>query len=461
MAINFPNSPSENDTYLDDNGRLWLFKNGYWQETILSFSIDLLRDVHTIVDTQSITFVDSTGFESSINANEVLPFILADDTVSNIPFTPYELPFYIADGTYDGIDIIKDEPELNSNIVWDGTNWVPQLLVYDSDSIVGLNTSDAVVDDTLVWQDGEYVTDNVNNYITYNVPDFTLKISEIESVAGVAANTDNAWYNLPWDTTHITSDVNMVDLPNGKLICTADGLYEISFIVYGKSDEMSIYNPSQVIYAECYVYKSDDSKRHQYTFNIEIRPPDTRYSDVSTLDIKSSGYITDYIQLYSGDYMKMRVYKNQQSLNDDMHIYGRMFMNKISEITPIDTAEYIETVCVDCKNHTIADPLIRGPFPAGTYEMRPKVWTFTASSPYSGAYQFNVRYESSGGEITERLWSNAGFKSTAILAFQAVLDEAPTKRFTLTSQQSMLFWFYDTNYLDNSGGSCFELYKIV
>ncbi|NOR84482.1 hypothetical protein GQ473_00040 [archaeon] len=464
MAINFPNSPSEDSTYLDDNGRLWLFKNGYWQETIPNFSIDLLRDVHTIFDTKTITFVSSDGTESSIDATEDLPFILADDSVSNIPFTYYELPFYLADGTYDGIDIIKNEPELNSYIVWDGEQWVPELVEYDSNNIEGLNTDGAVVDDTLVFQDDEYVVDNKDNYLSYNVPDFSLKVAEIESVAGISCITNNTWYTLPWDTTHVTSDTNMVDLPNGKLICTSDGLYEISFILYATSEQFEQFNSSNLIYGECYVYKSNDTIRHKYPIQLEIRPPDDR--DVNTLplslDIKSSVHATDYVQLYVGDYMQInRVYRSQPfNTTILVHAYGRMFMNKVAEIAPIDTAEYHDIVCISCRYDTTDDPLLYF-LPAGTYEMRPKVWTYMTSSPYSGAYQWGARYKSSGGEIPADWFRADVFKSTDILAFDYMVSNFGYRRFTLTYDQTMSFWFYDSTYTDNSGGSCFELYKIV
>lgn len=334
MALDFPNNPSPLDTHLDDNGRLWYFNNGYWQETIPYFSIDLLRDVETIFDYNTITFLDSTGFDSSISASEDFPFIMNDGTVSNIPFSPYGLPFYNSDGNYDEIDITLTYPPLNSILVWNGEIWVPQLVEYSLNSVIGIDVSDAVEDDILVWDSvkEEYVTDPKSNHIVYNPKSFAPKVAEISCEAGLQSTTNYTWYNLPFDTTNITSDVNMVDLANDRIICTSAGLYEVSFTTYGHCDGAEGSNTSNYLYSNCAIYNSSDVIKYKYYTQFDFSPSRQGQggSLPSSYGVKHSINITDYIELETGDYMTFQVYRKQQfNGNYLIWMYGKMYMNKI------------------------------------------------------------------------------------------------------------------------------------
>jgi hypothetical protein len=465
MALNFPNSPAEDQEYLDQNGRKWLFKNGYWQEVIVSFSIDLLRDVHTIIDTQSIVFVDSTGFQSSIDANVDLPFILSDDSVSNIPFTPYAFPFYLADGSYDGIDIQKQEPALNSYLVWDGTNWVPELLEYNTDDIIGINTSDAEADDTLVWQTDGYVADNVNNYITYNPPYFDQKISEIEDTTGYTTTSRTVGINPNFDTINCTTDSNMIDLANDRIICTSDGVYELFFETMMRVNEEDRYNEPISQESHAYVYDINDDLKYILDFGLNARAKDDRYTPSPPnswgTTTRNKAIVSDYFPLEVGDYIKIAIRKHQQfGTPNSTTSFARMIMNKIGEFPYHNGQEFIQNVCINGETSTVGNPLIIV-LPAGTYTMYAKKWTYTAISYSTGNWVWNVRYSSA--EVPETVWNNpSGVQSSAQDAFMDLIDNGQTtKNFTLTYQQPVSFWYYDTNYTDNSGGTCFELWKTI
>jgi hypothetical protein len=208
---------------------LWLFKNGYWQETIPSFSIDLLRDVKTVYDEDTIIFVNSDLVESSVDATTDFPFILASGATANISYTPYGLPFYTGLGIYDEIDIIKYKPEINSVLYWDGENWFPFLREYSTQDIIGYNTENAVTDDIMVWNNGEFTPTNKELYIQYRNSYEPKYLTQLASPEWQERSGWDTWYDYVFNIVEVTNDPNMVDTVNDRIKCTSAGIYRVVF----------------------------------------------------------------------------------------------------------------------------------------------------------------------------------------------------------------------------------------
>lgn len=469
--INFPNDPIEFQNFLDDNGRGWQFANGYWQEVIVSFSIDLLRDVKTVFDTQSIVFVDTLGNEHSIDATVDFSLVLADNTVGDIAYTPYDLPFYTTDALYDGIDIIKYKPALNSLLYWDGINWVPDLKSYSTKDIVGYETDTAVDQDVMVYQGGEFLPTNITPYVQYQNSYDKQYVSEITNSGYDNINDFNVMHRHTMDTVSCTTDPNMVDLVNNRLICTDDGLYRIFWKWL-----ITHYNPASHYYYKqntfFKIHDIDDNELKsincghetvQSRSNYEMPQYHVRCANVE-LDLRVGDYITGYTS------------RKSFGGNTASRITGTLSMMKIAPLDPLPTPDpaFIGVIPINASTSTNANP-ITVDLEAGTYEIRPVYWDGVYSlSPWSTVlatgcdiygencttgWRWGINY--STPEFGEIGWNPTGsYKEIPAQALQAA-QAIPPRQFTITYAQTASFWFNDSNYTDNQGGSPFELWKVA
>lgn len=182
MALNFPNNPIEGSTYLDPNGKRWTFSSGYWQEDIIGFSIDLLRDVK-----------------------------------------------------------LADPVAIDSVLVWKDPEWESELLTYSTADIIGLDLEIAVFDDVMIWETDKFVPDSKENHTLYDIYD-NVEICQIGCVAHGATLTNcSTWYAMNYDTTEIDSTGTQADIANNRIICQSNGIYEIGQFSYADDEVADSY----------------------------------------------------------------------------------------------------------------------------------------------------------------------------------------------------------------------------
>lgn len=375
--IDFPNNPNEDDIYPDNNGRSWLFKNGYWQEIIPSFSVDLLRDVVVIDNTKTIIFVDAYGTASSVSTDTDFPFILSDNSVDNIPFAVDGLKVYLSDNTIEYIDIIVNVPSIGDMLYWNGTIWIAATPSYNTSNITEFPTNQ-IIGDILIWSVNEFIAVPDTNFLPSERPYDKKYFTEIDQSGFQLISDYDIWVKCEFDRIPQSNDLNMADLVNHRIVCTSAGSYRLYY--EWMVDFPTAQAGNKYFYPQTRFYVDDKNAVNKFTWKSGAISYMLRYG------YKQNTFVT-VVNLEVGDYMwfdYMRGWNSYYSLSFISSHYNRMSMQKICDITPTITTSnesIIDIIGSEFRPTLVND--LQYDLDDGTYQLIPTKgrWTSLTNTP--------------------------------------------------------------------------------
>lgn len=189
-------------------------------------------------------------------------------------------PYYINE--LPDVDTETIEPKVGDQLEWNGTKWVPIAESLELGNLSDVNLSSPNNNDFLVWSGTEWVN------ITFTGHNKTTLQQNLWTVTSTPLGVEADYV---WDGALFTSDSNMVDLINNRIIILDEGLYYISF-----SYETPAGGASQSGYQVIKLYNSNDSVIKSFYLGAK---------EISNTDDQSISRVL-YFNMNAGDYIKAR-----------------------------------------------------------------------------------------------------------------------------------------------------------